>query len=88
MTTAAFIFGLMLACITMAALIAVLRPSGDGQDPGPDDEQGSGGDGGSDRLPFRPLNPSGAGEPAWWPQFERDLAEYTARSGRDCVRTG
>jgi hypothetical protein len=81
MTTATLVFTLMLACIALAALIAAVLTSGDGDDPRHDDEQGGGG--GSDRLPCRPLNPPGAGEPAWWPQFERELADYVARSRRE-----
>jgi hypothetical protein len=61
----------VLACI---ALMAALRASGNGNDGGHDDEPGHGG---SDRNPRRPLTPPGAGDPSWWPQFERDLAEYT-----------
>jgi hypothetical protein len=82
MTTAAFVFILMLACIALAALIAAARTRGGRDDPGHDDEHGSGGDGGSDRIPRRPLRPPGAGDPAWWPQFERELAEYMASSRR------
>jgi hypothetical protein len=78
MTTAALVFTLMLTCIGLAALIAAVLTSGGGDDLPHDDEQG--GDGGSDRLPCRPLNPPGAGEPAWWPQFERELADYLAGS--------
>src|SRR4051812_46770093 len=81
MTTAALAFSLILACIALVALIAAVLTRGDGDDPRHDDEQG--GDGGSDRLPRRPLTPPGAGEPAWWPQFERDLADYVAGSRRE-----
>ncbi len=71
-----FIFISVLACI---ALMVVVRASGNGNDGGHDDEPGHGG---SDRIPRRPLTPPGAGDPgagdpSWWPQFERDLAEYT-----------
>jgi hypothetical protein len=48
-----------------------------GSDPGPDD-----GGGGDDRS--GPPSDRG-GEPAWWPEFERELARYvrdrTARAG-------
>lgn len=75
----ALVLILVPAGIMLAALIAAARTSGGGHGPGHDDEQGSGGGGGSDRLPRPPLTPPGAGEPAWWPQFERDLAEYVSR---------
>ena len=42
------------------------------------DESDSGGGGGSRKDP-RPKAPGGGGEPAWWPEFERQFAEHLAR---------
>lgn len=65
-----FILISVLACIVVTVAV---RASGNGNDGGHDDEPGHGG---SDRIPRRPPTPPGAGDPSWWPQFERDLAEY------------
>jgi hypothetical protein len=46
----------------------------------PDDDDTAPGDGGSKRPPYRPSGPGG--EPAWWPEFERQLAEYVTRARR------
>lgn len=66
------------AIVTMAAVaiimfVAVL----DDEDDDDDDDDGSGRDGG----PPPPDDPGG--EPAWWPQFERDLATYLSDRDRD-----
>jgi hypothetical protein len=71
------------ACIMLVALISAVRHHGGNQGHGRDDDQGGGGGGGgSDRLPRPPLTPPGAGEPDWWPQFERDFARYVASRER------
>jgi hypothetical protein len=77
MTEMLFAFLLTLACAALVTLIVAAARSK--PDPGDrDDDAGSEG-GGSDRLPGdSPLRPPGAGEPAWWPQFERDFADYAA----------
>jgi hypothetical protein len=47
----------------------------------PDDPE-PGDDGGGGNMPPEPPRPSdsGGGDPAWWPEFERDLAAYVARA--------
>ena len=47
----------------------------------PDDPTGT--DGGGQGVDDRPGPPSDrGGEPAWWPEFERELARYVAEPGR------
>lgn len=53
-------------------VVLVTRPPRHGGD---DDDEGRGG-GGGPRGPDRPPSPSG--DPAWWPDFERQFAEYAA----------
>jgi hypothetical protein len=69
--TAIALFALVsLPLVVTIALVVRGRPRPHDED----DEDGKGG--GSDRLPRRPLEPSGHGEPSWWPRFERELAAY------------
>jgi hypothetical protein len=73
-----------LVALFVLALRAVDRESGpegsDGSDSGSD-----GRGGGSDRP--RP-RPDRGGDPAWWPEFERELDRYAARGDRDRGATG
>jgi len=59
--------------IAVTVVLAVRHPRPHDED----DEEGKGG--GSDRLPRRPLQPSGHGDPSWWPRFERELAAYAEK---------
>jgi hypothetical protein len=61
----------------VALVVLVLRAIDDeskGSDPGSD-----GRGGGNDRP--RP-RPGRGGDPAWWPEFERELEQYAARRDR------
>jgi hypothetical protein len=75
------IYGFALLAIAIAAIRA-----GGGADGGPGN---GGGGGGLPRRPQTPPGPPDAGEPPWWPQFEREFAAYVAararRDGRDAV---
>ena len=78
--TAGFVIALLALTVGMIALLlrvlryidlAVASAEAD-----PDDGGGGGGPEG------RPPQPSEhGGEPAWWPEFERQLADWVARTG-------
>lgn len=48
-----------------------------------EEERPNGGEGGAPTV--SPAGPSGGGddEPPWWPEFQREVAEYAARRERD-----
>jgi hypothetical protein len=79
MTSIAWVFVLAVVCAgLLTAVAAAVRRSGrPGAGPRPEDDGGGGG-GSVRRGPEPPHGPSDAGEPPWWPQFERDLAAYAA----------
>jgi hypothetical protein len=80
MTSIAAIFLLVLMCAGLTALVLAIRASTGRSDPPPEDEGGGGGS--VRRRPLPPRDPSNPSDPPWWPQFERDFAEYvTARRG-------
>jgi hypothetical protein len=62
----------------LAIAIAVFRAGG-GADGGPGN---GGGGGGVPRRPQTPPAPPDAGDPPWWPQFEREFAAYLAAGAR------
>ena len=75
--------------VTLAMLVLLVRIlRGLDRDTRPDDDAGSdedGGGGGSDRRQPRRPAPRGGG-PAWWPEFERQLAEYQMQRDRERKR--
>ncbi len=73
-------WGAVLVLVVGSATVvwAFVRFGGwDAPDPGPED---SGGDGGSSRR--RPPGTPPQGGPVWWPEFERQFAEYVAAADR------
>jgi hypothetical protein len=78
MASIASLFLFVLACVAFAAVIAAVanRPRRRRRSEPSDD--GGGGGGSVRRGPPRPREPSSPGEPPWWPEFERELAEYIA----------
>jgi hypothetical protein len=80
MTPIAWMFVLFLVCAALATVVvAVVRRSAQSNAGRPSDEDGGGGGGSVRRGPVPPRGPSNEGEPPWWPQFERDFAQYVAR---------
>jgi hypothetical protein len=80
------------ACLGLGVwlILETVRP--DPEDDGGDHDDGEGGGGGGGRRgPRRPEpRPSLPDDPEWWPQFERDFAEYlnTRRDTTRLLRTG
>ena len=64
---------LCLGC-AVAILVRIARTSGR-----PDEESDEDSGGGGNKRPERPSPSNSGGEPSWWPQFERDLADYVQR---------
>src|SRR3712207_582636 len=86
--TAGLAVSVGVAAVTLVALFGLAlklidRESGT---EGPDDEPGPGGGGGNDRI--GPITGGGGGDPAWWPEFERELERYAAGRDNAGVRTG
>jgi hypothetical protein len=67
----------ILICLGCAvAVLVLLARSRRSDEPGSEsDEDGGGGS----KRPERPSPSDSGGEPSWWPQFERDLADYVHR---------
>jgi hypothetical protein len=68
----------IMLCIVcaVAVLVALARHFGRPDGPeSPSDED----NGGGNKRPQRPSPSDSGGEPSWWPQFERDLADYVQR---------
>jgi hypothetical protein len=75
---ALLVYAPALAIVAFLACVASLRVRrADDADVNEDD---SGSDDGGGNLPRRdlPPEPSGGGDPVWWPEFERAFAEYVA----------
>ena len=54
---------------------------------GPDDGEPGDDDGGGGRPRRRPEPPSDpGGDPAWWPEFERELAQYMTQRASEAHR--
>lgn len=66
--------------ISVVLLIAVAQRSMHRDSEGGGDSDGDGGLG--RRPPDRPDHGGGPAGPSWWPEFERDLASYTAARAR------
>jgi hypothetical protein len=73
--TALAVFGVTLGML--ALLVRVLRSVDRAARPDDDDPGTDGGGGGNCRP--RPPAPPGS-DPAWWPEFERQLAEHVAHA--------
>jgi hypothetical protein len=69
----------ILLCLAGAVSVLVLlaRRSRRPDEPGSESDEDSGG--GGNKRPERPSPSDSGGEPSWWPQFERDLADYVQR---------
>jgi len=68
----------ILICLGCAAAVLVLLArSRRSDEPGSESDEDSGG--GGSKRPERPSPSDSGGEPSWWPQFERDLADYVHR---------
>jgi hypothetical protein len=70
-----------LVLLGICALLLLVAISFEGRS---NDGPGEGEDGGgSDRRtpPGSPPTPIGGGDPAWWPEFERDFEAYVTRAG-------
>jgi hypothetical protein len=75
---ALLVYAPMLGVVALLACVVSLRARrGRDADVSEDD---SGSDDGGGNLPRRdrPPDPTGGGDPAWWPEFERAFAEYVA----------
>jgi hypothetical protein len=66
---------LCLGC-AVAVLVLLAHRRGRADEPGSDSDEDSGG---GNKRPERPRPSDSGGEPSWWPQFERDLADYLQR---------
>jgi hypothetical protein len=53
---------------------------------GPDEADPDAGGGGGGRAGRPPQPSDDGGEPAWWPEFERQLADLVARAGAIAAR--
>jgi hypothetical protein len=83
LATTVIVSTIALVALVVLALRAIDGESGPG---GPDDtDPGSGGGGGNDRT--GPSTGRG-GDPAWWPEFEREFDRYAAGRDRDRGGTG
>jgi hypothetical protein len=79
-TAALTIATLAVAGLVVVMVLSILRSFGDDSD-GDDGTDGGGGGLHRDRHP-PPEHPSAGGEePAWWPEFERELDEYIGARG-------
>jgi hypothetical protein len=70
------VLGLTLAVVMEIARLLQLLDRRD--DSGDSDDSDTGGGGGC-RKEGPPDLPGGGGEPAWWPRFEREFADYVGR---------
>lgn len=50
----------------------------------PDDDPGDGHDGRGRPGPENPARDGGGGEPGWWPEFERQFADYVSGAADRC----
>lgn len=77
----AMVPGMAAVVISMVLLVAVaqmsLPPDGGGRG-GEESDDGGGGT----RPPDRPSDRGGPSEPAWWPEFERELERYVTERER------
>jgi hypothetical protein len=72
-------FAFVAAVLIVIAVVVAAKKSHPHDGGGSADE----GDGGlGSRPPVRPVDGGGPVEPAWWPEFERELARYTAQRER------
>ena len=87
--------GVMVVCIVVLTVTVHLwTQGGDGGEPG-SGQRGNDGEGGPGRgRPDAPHHGGGGNDPAWWPEFERQLALYVAEREREtqprsaCPRRG
>jgi hypothetical protein len=81
--TTALAAAIMCGTVGVVVLIARLLNAIDLADTDSEGEDGgdTGGGGGSGR-PRKPEPPAGGNDPAWWPDFEAELADYIASSPR------
>jgi hypothetical protein len=86
--TADLVITVIVLTIAFIAMAVLAMRSIDG-DSGPEesDDPGSGGGGGGGGDRTGPSSGRG-GDPAWWPEFERELHRYAARPGHDRGGTG
>ena len=71
--------------ILLAGLVLVFALGAGSRDDGTDEGEPTDEDGGSRTPPLRPFppaSPTGA-DPEWWPEFERDFAQYVALRPRE-----
>jgi hypothetical protein len=80
----AITFGVLLVLFALVILAWVRTDQGAADD----DEGDAGGGGGSSRpsRPDRPRDPDG--EPVWWPEFERQFAEWVEHPQVGVLRPG
>jgi|tagenome__1003787_1003787.scaffolds.fasta_scaffold20784305_2 hypothetical protein len=76
----------LLLLASIAALVLAARAGTAARRAG-DDGDGSGDDGGNLRPATPPRAPSGAGDPPWWPDFERKFEDYVQRAPSPSART-
>src|SRR6188472_2586185 len=62
--------------LALAVLLWPARRLGRPDEPDSESDEDSGG---GNKRPERPSPSNSGGEPSWWPQFERDLADYVHR---------
>lgn len=72
------VLALILISTALAALVLAVRATRPRGADAHDDDSGHGGGGGNVRPPTRPWEPCGEGDPAWWPEFEREFEAYAA----------
>jgi hypothetical protein len=75
--TAGFATAVIASTIGLVAVVVLALRAIDGESGGSDPGRGGGG---NDRP--RP-RPDRGGDPAWWPEFERELDRYAAERERD-----
>jgi hypothetical protein len=68
---------IVVSIVVITATLHLWTQEGDGGDVGPGRRGAHGGGGPRRRRPDAPP-PGGGGAPAWWPDFERQLAVYVA----------
>ena len=68
--------GVLCICAFLAVMFRVLRYLEAAFEPPRQDRRDTGPSAHGVTRPILPHRPQGATDPAWWPRFERDFAEY------------
>jgi hypothetical protein len=77
----ALMVGLCLIGVLLALMVVLTRPPTDRQD-GADGDSGPGGGGRGPGRGGRDGPPPAGGDPVWWPEFERQFADYVTSTIR------